>query len=91
MADKTIVVLEFDPVNGILMIDQWMEYVVLFEWDDVAIQHNETYGDHPIMEKIYFYDSLLTSSLPQYLDFIDTRTENLVSHKYLVANGTVFS
>lgn len=33
-------------------------------------------------------NSLLTSSLPRYFDFIDARAENPVSHKYVVANGT---
>lgn len=43
LADMTTVVPEFDPVNGTLTIDQWIdkveEYAVLYEWDDVAIQH----------------------------------------------------
>jgi len=33
-------------------------------------------------------NSLLASSLPRYLDFIDARAENPVSHKYVVANWT---
>jgi hypothetical protein len=30
-------------------------------------------------------NSLMTSSLPRYLNFIDARVENPVSHKYVVA------
>lgn len=43
LADIAMVVPEFDPVHGALTIDKWIdkveEYAVLYEWDDVAVQH----------------------------------------------------
>lgn len=43
LADMTAVVPEFDPVYGTLTINQWIdkveEHAILYDWDDVAIQH----------------------------------------------------
>ncbi|KAL4113911.1 hypothetical protein QTP88_017465 [Uroleucon formosanum] len=43
LADIEMVVPEFDPVHGTITIEKWIdkveEYAILYEWDDVAIQH----------------------------------------------------
>jgi len=43
LSDLVTIIPEFDRVTGTLTIDQWIDKVeecaVLYDWDDVAVQH----------------------------------------------------
>lgn len=43
IGDMSNVLPEFDPIKSIITIDQWIdkieEYAIMYEWDDVSVQH----------------------------------------------------
>jgi len=77
LGDVSGVLPEFNPVNSTMAIDKWIdkieEFAVLYDWDDVAVQHFA-------LAKLTGVAKTLRDSLPRadrtWLDWVKLLTDN---------------